>query len=109
MCDLLVYVVDGVILVVFIVLIEIGEIYVYIVLGDLLIVKQIIGIQYKSKVLYSVYYVYESLLLLFNLGKKVYQKRKIIFLYVNQLILIISGILMLKNLKIDICLECLIL
>lgn len=39
MCDLLVYVVDGVILVVFIVLIEIGEIYVYIVLGDLLIVK----------------------------------------------------------------------
>lgn len=39
MCDLLVYVVDGVILVVFIVLIEIREIYVYIVLGDLLIVK----------------------------------------------------------------------
>lgn len=44
MCDLLVYVVDGVILVVFIVLIEIGEIYVYIVLWDLLIVKWIIGI-----------------------------------------------------------------
>lgn len=44
MCDLLVYVVDGVILVVFIVLIEIGEIYVYIVLGDLLMVKWIISI-----------------------------------------------------------------